>query len=930
MWFFGAVLGFFIGGATGDGFGAVVWALVGGVAGHYLSRRLASQGDEMLASRLDGLEQVTHRVASLEAEVARLRREVDQLRGGAVLPAAEGVPEAVAPVADEPAPVVALAPAPAVIKESVPVPPGDAVPVPEPASARSEPAPPADDGGRPIEVPGWLARLAGGNPLAKIGVVLLFFGVASGLRLAIQYGLFPVWLRLALAAGAGAGLIGFGFRKAQDATHRGFGLALQGGGFALLYLVAYFMLARYGMIDKGLAFALFALLGVGCVALAARQDGPALAVLGISGAFLAPVLAGGRSDSPLPLFSYFALLNVFVLGVNWFKAWRSLNIAGFVFTLLIGMAWGVDRYQHSHYLVTQAFVVLFVAAYSAMPVATALLRAPGLAAWHEGILLFGTPLAGVGLQLGLVGDTEYGLAWSAFVGAGWYFLLAGLLWRRKDPANSLIELAHWGIATALLTISVPLAFGAQLTSALWALEGCAVLWLGVRSGRPLVQGVGLMVQVLAGGALLLDWSVLPRHLPVANDAVLGAFLLTASGLFSAQQLRRLASPAVTAWGPLVWALAWWLGCGVDEIRRFAPTDLQAPIGLAFVTATVLGLEGLVRLWRWPALRAWAILLLGAMLASALLTFVRSGHPLAAWMALVLPLAFGVHGALLRLEEASCGALPERSADDLPPQLIPMRHLGSWWLLVWLVPAELGWQVEQAVPGVDLWPWVIWTLAAATALAGALLGRARGWWPFASPLARYVPLGIAPLVVGLVLLLVDGNSRLSGWGSGLPYVPVLSVFDVTQGIGVAALWFVGGQLGAEQSRLMRLGVVALAFVWLSALAARIAHHFGGVPFELDALLASTLFQAVLTLFWTVTAIAAMIHASRRRLRMQWFAGFGLLAVVGAKLLLFDASGRGTVTWTLTLLGVALLVLAASYFAPLPPRASSAEAGGGSSG
>ena len=29
--------------------------------------------------------------------------------------------------------------------------------------------------------------------------------------------------------------------------------------------------------------------------------------------------------------------------------------------------------------------------------------------------------------------------------------------------------------------------------------------------------------------------------------------------------------------------------------------------------------------------------------------------------------------------------------------------------------------------------------------------------------------------------------------------------------------------------------------------------------------------------------------------------------------------GTVTWTLTLIGVALLVLAASYFAPLPPRA-----------
>ena len=178
------------------------------------------------------------------------------------------------------------------------------------------------------------------------------------------------------------------------------------------------------------------------------------------------------------MFSYFALLNVFVLGVNWFKAWRSLNIAGFVLTLLIGMAWGVDHYRLSHYLVTQAFVVLFLAAYSAMPVATALLQVPGLAAWHEGILLFGVPLAGVGLQVALVGDLEYGLAWSALVGSLWYFMLGGLLLRRRAPANALLEQACLGIAGVLLTIAVPLAFGALLTSALWALEGSAVLWLG--------------------------------------------------------------------------------------------------------------------------------------------------------------------------------------------------------------------------------------------------------------------------------------------------------------------------------------------------------------------------------------------------------------------------------------------------------------------
>lgn len=904
MWFVGALLGLVLGGLVLGDSGFLVGALAGGFAAHFLkTRSVPTQQDELES-----------RVAVLEEDVRRLRHEVEHLRGG-------GAPAAMEDVVAEPIPAASVpqsAPAPAFA--ALPEPALDTVAISPPAP-QPQPDRPEDEGrAQPIEVPGWLSRLSAGNPLAKIGVVLLFFGVASGLKLAIEHGFFPLWLRLALVGVAGMGLITFGFRKAREATHRGFGLALQGGGFAVLYLTGYFMLARYGMLSEGPAFVLFAVLGVACVLLAARQDGPALAVLGISGAFLAPVLAGGRSDTPLPLFSYFALLNVFVLGVNWFKAWRSLNIAGFVLTLVIGMAWGVDHYRHSHYLVTQVFVVLFLAAYSAMPVATALLRAPGLSAWHEGILLFGVPLAGSGLQMPLVGDLEYGLAWSALVGALWYFMLGGLLLRRREPANALLEQACLGIAGVLLTLAVPLAFGARLTSALWALEGSAVLWLGVRRGRPLVQAAGLGVQILAGAALLFGWDALVRRLPVANDAVLGALLLAAAGLFSARVLRGVAQPFIAAWVPLAWGLLWWFGGAVDEIQRFAPADLQAPIGLGFVTLTVLMLEGLARGWRWGGLRAGAALLPAGLLVAVMLSVVRSGHPLAGWMAAALPIAIVVHGLLLRAHERVVELPADPGVAVLLEDLVMFRHLSVWWLLVWLVPAELDWQVGRLAPGVELWSWLVWTLPVSTALGLALIGAGRGWWPFRVAAARYVPVGVAPLVPGLAFLLAWGNLSLSGGGSGLPYLPLLSIFDLVQGIGFAALWRAAGQLAPAWRGASRMAVMALVFLWLSALSGRIAHHFGGVPFELSALLASSLFQAVLTLFWTVTAIATMIHASRRHLREQWFAGFALLAVVGGKLLLFDASGRGTATWTLTLIGVALLVLAASYFAPLPPRAA----------
>ncbi|HVK56645.1 MAG TPA: DUF2339 domain-containing protein, partial [Burkholderiales bacterium] len=57
------------------------------------------------------------------------------------------------------------------------------------------------------------------------------------------------------------------------------------------------------------------------------------------------------------------------------------------------------------------------------------------------------------------------------------------------------------------------------------------------------------------------------------------------------------------------------------------------------------------------------------------------------------------------------------------------------------------------------------------------------------------------------------------------------------------------------------------------------------------------------------------------RSRWFLGFSLLAVVGAKLLFVDLANVGTAAWTGSLIAIAVLVLAASYFSPAPPKADS---------
>jgi uncharacterized membrane protein len=306
-----------------------------------------------------------------------------------------------------------------------------------------------------------------------------------------------------------------------------------------------------------------------------------------------------------------------------------------------------------------------------------------------------------------------------------------------------------------------------------------------------------------------------------------------------------------------------------------------------------------------------VLLLPALWLAAALAAARSGHPFAGLMALALPVALAVHAWLLRRHELAGDALAATA-----------RHLGAWWLPILALSAELAWQAHRLAPGIGLWPLLAWGAVPAAALLAAASGWRRGIWPFAAPAGRYLDIGALPVLAGSAGWSLAANVGHAGDGSGLPYLPVLNFFDLVQLAAIVAFLRVGAAVPARRRPVVAIGGL-LAFVWLTTLAGRIAHHWGAVPFDLGHLMDSSLCQALVTLFWASLAIATMMFAARRATRQIWFGGFCLLGIVGAKLLLVDAAGAGTLTWTATLLGVALLVLAAGYFAPLPPKAADAD-------
>jgi len=277
--------------------------------------------------------------------------------------------------------------------------------------------------------------VTGDNTLVRVGVVVLFFGVAFLLRYLAEHTKLPIELRLTGVACGGIVLLALGWRL--RIRRAGYGLALQGGGVGVLYLTVFAAMRLYSVLPVSAAFALLALVAVLSAILAVLQNSLAFALLGVTGGFLAPVLASTGQGSHVVLFSYYAMLNAGIFIVAWFKAWRPLNMAGFVFTYAIGTVWGVLQYHPEDFATTEPFLVLFFLFYVGIAVMFTDRQRDKANAFVDGMLVFGNPIAAFGLQSTMLHGRLFALAYSALAASALYLTLAWLLKRRANAAMNI-------------------------------------------------------------------------------------------------------------------------------------------------------------------------------------------------------------------------------------------------------------------------------------------------------------------------------------------------------------------------------------------------------------------------------------------------------------------------------------------------------------
>jgi uncharacterized membrane protein len=886
--------------------GAVIGASVGEWSGLVLGFAIG-----FLASRLTQLDRahwlvkeqladLRHRHNALEDELRKLQREAAPATRPADI--SKPTPEPVRPAVVAPPPLPTIEPA-----EPAPSIP----PAPIPDQPVSPPVPAA---------PNWLIEFfTTGNVVAKVGMVIVFFGVAFLVRYAADRGLLPVEFRLIAVAAASLVLLGIGWYLRTSKPD--YAMVLQGGAVGLLYLTIFAAFRLYGLLPGVLTFTLLVVVVIVSGMLAVLQDSLVLAAIGTSGGFLAPILASTGGGSHVALFSYYAVLNSGVLGIAWFRAWRFLNWLAFVFTFGIGLLWGQQYYQPGLFSTTEPFLMLFFLLFVAVSVLFAHRQAPQLRGYIDGTLVFGTPVIAFTMQSVLVRDIPFGRAYSAVIVSAVYLAMTRALWNRDRALRALAE-AFLALAVVFLILAVPLAFAGHATAAAWALEGTGLVWIGVRQHRLLARISGAALLIGAGIAFaVMDTSAI-GPLPVLNARFLASAAIAAGSMVAGRVLSRARSMLAgfevpLEWGLLVWGLLWWFGSVAFEIDRHVPGRFEIAAQLLAWAAGMSAIGLLARWWQWRAMMLSTIPMGPLMWLAVfpLFVFESNSSPLKdlGWVA--WPFVIGASYLQMFLFE-----------EVWPKAGVKAWHAATAWVAVFVVTWAVAVVVKQAVPDTPTWSSTIWCVVPALfVLALRMIGPSIAW-----PVQRFALFyrGVVPLApaAGIVLWVVWAFGQ-SGSADPLPYVPIVNPIELVQAIGLIAV-YAGLDLrdataDAESMRRGGLTVIAiLAFVALNVIVARVVHFYWGVPFELDLLIESAVFQTGISILWGVTAGLLMTLARMRINRSVWMVGAGVLAALIVKLFLVDLGNVGGVARIVSFLATGVLILAIGYFAPLPPKAERA--------
>ncbi|MGN6571396.1 MAG: DUF2339 domain-containing protein [Pseudolabrys sp.] len=425
------------------------------------------------------------------------------------------------------------------------------------AAAPLQPEPTAPLPSAPVNAPApstTLEEKFGTQWVVWIGGLALALGGIFLVRYSIEQGLLGPGVRVMLGALFAAALIAAGeWTRRREITA---GLAtipsrhipsiLTAAGTVAAYATVYAAYALYGFLAPPAAFVLLGLVALATLA-TALLHGPALAGLGLAGAFVTPALVATDAPSYWALYVYLSIVSAAAFGLARIRLWRWLAITA----VALGALWTLAGVQFPNVdaLAPHLFHVIAGFALVCALIVSGLLYGPSadpgkideISSGAIGAYL----LAACVLAIASAHDTAALVVFAVLTAAA-----IGVVWRTEAASGVLpvagvlviLMMAHWAVPTMFAELvldpgvtrgaipDLPTGAGSHLTLGLGfiALFGASGYAAQGRSGNPVVallwSATAVVTPVAILIALYLRIAEFDRSIPFAGLALVLAAL----------------------------------------------------------------------------------------------------------------------------------------------------------------------------------------------------------------------------------------------------------------------------------------------------------------------------------------------------------------------------------------------------------------------
>ena len=354
--------------------------------------------------------------------------------------------------------------------------------------------------------------------LLRLGIAAIVACIGFFLKWSIERELIGPSARVAISIVAGIGMLVLGIRlvgRKYDIIGQG----LLGGGLLTLYFSVYAAAIMYGLMVMPIAFCLMILVTMTAGMLAIRANSLLIAIIGIAGGYVTPVLLRTTPPNLPALYFYILLLGVGILGVAHYKQWRLLNYLGFVFTYILFFA-SLSSYHRFDFPLAISFLSAFFVIHSAIVYIHNVAkreRSTTLEIIHLVVNALVYAFAGYWLI-----QEAHGRPYPALMSVGlavFYVAHVHVFLKRKlIDRKFLISLI--ALAGAFTMWTLPLVFEKESLTISLSLLALMFLWLGQRLNNNFIDSLGYLTYIIIFYRLLFldlprNFSVHPSNIPAS-------------------------------------------------------------------------------------------------------------------------------------------------------------------------------------------------------------------------------------------------------------------------------------------------------------------------------------------------------------------------------------------------------------------------------